>query len=201
MAAKRTSSGWRWASRVRSTRSALSFSDGVHHFALLSLGPGGVPHAINAHEIQTRVFVASALVGLTPNAPTMLQATRLPGNKPCLKWVYSRYGEQSAPVEFRVFQCDDETEFNFGAPVAVLQFKAAQTRYSWTGAALAVGDLRYYTVRAYTAGGVASLAPRVGQTPSPDYTTVDKANCPFVEAPDAPPSDPGTPFAEVFDVV
>lgn len=86
-----------------------------------------------------------------------MSAARLPGNVPCVRWSYSRFGEQDAPSAFQVFARDDGSDFDFDTPVGTAAFVPGRRLYTWTGEALSAGDVRYYTVRAITSGDVLSL--------------------------------------------
>lgn len=141
----------------------VSFADGVYHFAVLAAAPAGAVAEIEPLEVQTRVYDGGALVGLMPNAPSLVQVRRLGGNRPRVSWTYSRVGEQAAPSSFEVYACDETTEFDFDAAAAgSTVFASGRRRYHWVGDPLEEGDVRYYTVRAMTAGGVQSLIPRNG---------------------------------------
>lgn len=172
------------------------------HCALISIGPGGVDTPLNPHEVQVRAFDAGgALIGLAPNAPTLLTARRLPTNKPLITWVYSAFGEQAPPTAFRVFAASGSDAFDWSSPLATTPYSAGQTRYQYVGAALSSGAHRAYAVRAVSAGGVLSLIPRCGLPPAPDYGATAQDRPARLEIPSAPPSDPGTLSLEVSDVV
>lgn len=200
--------GKRWAAvvgfapGVRSPIDTLldeaDFADGVYHFAVVTIGAGGLPCELHPIEIQTRVIDGGSVVGLMPNAPSLVQARRLPGRQPRVEWAYSRFGEQTPPAAFEVYAVDEEDPWDFGSPVGEVSFEQDRTRYGWTGAALNVGDVRHYTVRAVSASGVKSLIPRAGQSPSPDYRDVAKTRAAWLEIPAPAPADPGTPMIEVL---
>lgn len=176
----------------------VSLPVGLWHVGLEQFGAGGVSGGLDRHNVQT-VYVASngAAPSLLPPCPSGLAARRVAGDKPRVTWVESRFEEQAAPSEFRVFVRDAAGPWTFGAPAVVVPFTAGKVRYAWTGAALNAGDVRYYTVRAATAGGVLSLIPRLGAGPSPDYDDVAIGHCPRVEIGAPAPGDPGAPTLEV----
>jgi hypothetical protein len=177
----------------------VTFADGVYQFAVVAFGPGGVPAEIDPLGVRTRVFDSGQLVGLLPNPPSLVQARRLAADKPCVSWTYSRVGEQVTPQTFELYACDEDTEFNCGSAAGSVTFEAGRRRYSWTGVALSPGDVRYYTVRAVSAGSVKSLIPRNGRCPAGDYDSVVKEYCARLEIPAGPPVDVGTLGVEVLD--
>lgn len=158
----------------------------TYHYAVVAVGPGGVAEEIAPERIVTRVFDGGgALLGLMPNAPAAIAADVVTGNKPLIRWAYSRWYEQVTPVRFEVY-ASSGAAFNFATPAGTVSWQSGVTGYEWTGAALTAGDARWYTVRAVSAAGVKSLIPRTGLTPSPDYAAVELARCPKVIVPAAP---------------
>lgn len=178
------------------TWSGISFTDGVHHFAVVPVSPAGVPGDVLPSEVVTRVRSGGAWLAHLPATPGLVSVRRLPGNLPLVRWCYSRVGEASACDRFEVYETTPPTAFNFAAPVATVAFAADRTRYSWTGDALSVGDVRHYTVRAVTAGGVKSLIPRSDAPPSSDYGSVPLERSARIEIWQGPPADAGDLFVE-----
>jgi hypothetical protein len=177
----------------------ISFSDGTYHFAVVPFGPAGMPAEIEPANVQTRVFDGGELIGRMPNAPACIQVRRLPGDKPHVTWIYSRFAEQIVPATFEVYVRDEETDFDWNSPTGAVDFRAERTRYNWTGAGLSPGDVRYYTVRAKSATGIKSLIPQRGRSPSSIYNTVHKHFCARLEIPAGPPDDVGTIGLEVLN--
>lgn len=178
------------------TWAGITFADGVHHFAVLPISPAGVPGDILPHEIVTRVKNSGSWLGWLPATPSAMAVQRLPGNLPRLTWWYSQTGEVAACDHFDIYETTPGVPFNFESAAATVAFVDGQTRYEWTGAALSVGDVRHYTVRAVTAGGVKSLIPRLDAPPSSDYASVPLERSPRLEIWQGPPSDAGDLFLE-----
>lgn len=164
-------------------------ADSCYHFALIQVGAGGVPTPIDPREVQTRFTDGGGAWRPTmPNAPAGLGALLLPGDKPLVRWCYSRLGEQAAPTSFSVFAAAPGVAFDFATPLAQIGFTAGKTHYEYVGAALSAGDERFYTVRASKLDGTLGPIPRLGQSFSPDYGAVTQARCPRVTVPSSAPS-------------
>ena len=158
--------------------------DTIYHYGLVQVGGGGVPNEL--HPFETRTVYVDAGGDLhtgLPNAPAVVSVRLLPGDLPLVTWMFSTAHQQAAASEFRVYAADDVSAFDFEDPIGTVSYVANQTRYEWTGEALSPSDVRYYTVRSATAGGVLSLIPRTGLCPSGSYSSVDKGRCPMVQVP------------------
>ncbi|TWT44513.1 hypothetical protein RAS1_09280 [Phycisphaerae bacterium RAS1] len=163
--------------------------DAIYHYAVVAETAGGKRAAIDPLEIVTRVYAGGALVGLMPATPSGLDAQLLSGNRPMLTWAYSAAGEQARPAAFRIYAAAGDDEISFASAVAEAPYYEGQRVFRWVGAALSADEVRHYSVRAVTAGGVLSLIPRIGLCPSGSYSVVEKSHCPFVHAPGgAPPA-------------
>jgi hypothetical protein len=179
--------------------SGLAFPNGVHHFAIVGVSPGGSIAEILPHTVVTRVWNGGALLGYLPATPGLVNVRRLSNDAPLVTWCYSRSGEQATPDHFEVYETTPPTPFNFSLP-GFVPFAEDQTRYEWIGQPLSVGDVRHYTVRAVSAAGVKSLIPRIDATPSGDYNSVPLERSPRLEIYPGPPGDAGDLYLEALRV-
>ncbi len=161
--------------------------DVVYHYATVQVSGGGKRGKLQVDEVLTRVYDKGVLVDLLPNTPSCLSVSATPDLRPILRWIYSGKRERALPIRFDVFQATRSTDFNFDAPLASVTFKEEQSQYEWVGAPLSVGEERFYTVRAVTAGGVSGLIPRVALSPSSSYTSVDRFQTARLRIPDSTP--------------
>lgn len=164
-------------------------ADTVYHYVVVQVGGGGVVNRPRSFEIVTRTFDSGdTLRDLMPNTPSQLDARLLPSDKPHVTWWYSAVRQQVAPATFNVYVTDGVSGFDYNSPAGSVNYVAGQSRYDWTGTVLSADDVRYYTVRAESAGSVLSLIPQLGLCPSGDYDSVDLARCPQVLVPAGPPA-------------
>ena len=181
------------------TWAGVALDDGIHHFAIVSVGPGGMMTEIDPLEVVTRIKSGGNWIADPPNPPSLIAVNRLSGNRPRVSWSHSRVAEQGQVEEFRVF-ASSGAAFNFASPAATVAYRSGRTRYEWIGSGLSEGDTRWYTVRAVTALGVMSLIPRRNAPPSGDYNAVGLEWCARITMPSAPPSDGGDIVAEALRV-
>lgn len=172
----------------------------VWHYAVQPVSGGGMLNDYDPGTIQAAVVNVSTLpevsVGLLPNAPAALDVRLLPGLLPCVSWTYSTFGQQSSPADFAVYATSGAA-FDWASPIGTVSYIPGRSRYEWTGEALATGDVRHYSVRARTAGGVLSLIPRIGLDPGGLYRDVELARCPRLVVPTPTPPTPAGMVAEV----
>lgn len=170
----------------------------VYHYAVLPVSGAPRLGPLNPFAVQSRASDGDAVLrGPLPNTPAALLARLAAENRPLVSWSHSSAGQQEAPIEFALFIADDATDFDFGTPAALITYELGRTRYHWIGGALSSGAVRYYTVRARTRGGLLSLIPQSGRSPSGSYGSVSRGRCPKIVAGLTAPVPPVEGLAEV----
>lgn len=154
----------------------------IYHYAAVPVSGGGVVGPLDPLAVQTRIFNAGGgLVGLLPNPPAAIDARLTAENVPVVSWSYASAGQQAAPIGFAVFAADEGGAYDFGDPVALVDFEPGRTRYAWAGEAVSAGIVRYYTVRAYNASGMSRI-PRIAGGASGAWNSVELTRTPHVAA-------------------
>lgn len=178
------------ASSITEAKYVTRDADTIYHFGLQQLTPGGKYSPPRAEDVVTRVTGSNAkFLGHLPNAPSSIFASLLPGLLPRLQWTYSHYRDEAEPDHFGIWSAAKGAAFDFASdPDATVDYERGVRIYDWTGSVLSPADEMYYVVRAITAGGVKSLVPRRGKSPSPSYSSVDQLDAAFLHVPLEAPS-------------